>query len=112
MMTYSPNPDKREVLREALADPLLRDGIKDGYRTVVEFVAVKQRSPEIAAAITSLPWIQDGIVGSEWEALTVLSEASLRAPQFIPILVSYPWVQDGLTKAEQDRAFELMRQYY
>ena len=112
MMTYSPNPDKREVLREALADPLLRDGIKDGYRTVVEFIAIKHRSPEIAAAINSLPWIQDGIEGSEWEAMTFLSEATLRAPQFIPILVSYSWVQDGLDKAELDRIEELMREYY
>ena len=112
MARYSPNPDKQEVLREALADPLLRGGIKDGYRNVVEFIAIKHRSPEIAEAITSLPWIQDGIEGSEWKAMTVLSEASLRAPRFIPILVSYSWVRDGLTRSERDSVWKLMRLYY
>ena len=110
MMTYSPNPDKREVLREALADPLLRDGIEDGYRNRVEFVAIGKRSPEIVAAIYSLPWIQDGVEGSEWAAMTVLSEASIRAPQFIPELVSHSWVQDGLDKGEIDRAWKLLGQ--
>ncbi len=108
MMTYSPNPDKREVLQEALADPLLRDGIKDGYRTRVEFVAIGKRAPEIAAAIYSLPWIQDGIDDSEWQAITVLHEASLRTPQLVPVLVSYPWAQDGLDRVEQDRVWRLM----
>ena len=108
MMTYSPNPDKREVLQEALADPLLRGGIKDGYRTRVEFIAIGKRSPEIAEAIYSLPWIQDGIDDSEWEAITVLHEASLRTPQLVPILVAYPWAQDGLDKVEQDRVWRLM----
>ena len=112
MMRYSPNPNKPEVLREALAEPLLRGGIKDGYRNRVEFLAIGRRSPEIAAAIYSLPWIQDGIEGTEWKAMTVLSEASRSAPRFIPILVSYPWVQDGLTRSERDRVGKLMRLYW
>ncbi len=103
MVTYSPNPDKPAVLREVLDHPWLQGGIRDGYRHVVELLAVSRQNPEIAAAIESLPWIQDGIDASELQAMTVLYGVALQAPHYIPILVSHPWAQDGLDAADQNR---------
>ena len=106
VLWYSPNKEKD--LRDLLVHPAIRGGIKDGERAIVELLAIGKRSPEIAAAIDTLPWVQDGIDTSESRAVVVLHEASQGTKQLIPALVNRSWVQDGLNRAEQDVVWNLM----
>ena len=102
------NPNSHRDLRALLAHPALRGGIEDGQRTTVELLAMGKRSPELAAAIDTLPWVQDGIDADETRAFVVLHEASLGTQQLIPVLVRNAWVRDGLTKSELDVIWSLM----
>ena len=103
---YSPN--RQMGLRELLAHPVLRGGITDDQRSTVELLAIGTRTPAIAAAINTLPWVQDGIDASEGRAVSTLHEASRGTRELLPALVQKSWVQDGLTVDEQDAISVLM----
>ena len=106
VLWYSPNREKD--LRDLLAHPALHGGITDDQRATVELLAIGKRSPEIAAAINTLPWVQDGIRADEARAVAVLHEASRGTHLLIPSLAQIPWVRDGLTRSEQDAISTLM----
>ena len=106
VLWYSPNKEKD--LRDLLVHPAIRGGIKDGERAIVELLAIGKRTPEIATAIDTLPWVQDGIEASENRAIFVLYEASQGTRQLTSVLVQNSWVRDGLTKAEQDVVWDLL----
>ena len=100
VLWYSPNMQRD--LQRLLADSLLRGGITDDQRATVELLAVGKRSPEIAAAIDTLPWVRDGLDASEQRSVAVLHEASRGTRQLLPALVRESWVRDSLSLDEQD----------
>ncbi len=102
------SPNKQKGLRDLLAHPALDGGITDDQHALVELLAIGTRIPAIAAAINTLPWVQDGIDASEGRAVTTLHEVSRGTRELLPTLVQKSWVQDGLTVDEQDAIWVLM----
>ena len=100
-------PNSRQDLRALLAHPWLQGGIRDGQRATVELLAIGKRSPEIAAVLDTLPWVQDGIDDSEKRAVSTLFQLSQTTRDLLPALTRKPWVQDGLTSDEQDALMSL-----
>lgn len=98
----------RQDLLALLAHPWLQGGIKDGQRATVELLAIRKHSPEMAAVIDTLPWVQDGIDPNEARAVSTLHEASQGTRHLIPPLAQKPWVRDGLSNVELDAIWALM----
>ena len=83
-------------LRRLLADPALRGGITDDRRATVAWLYLKVRKPGAAAAMESLPWVQDGLASSEESAVFALQELGVVSQRVFRAVVSKPWMQDGL----------------
>ena len=83
-------------LRRLLADPALRGGITDERRATVALLYLKVRNPVAAAAMESLPWVQDGLASSEESAVFALQRLAVVSQRVFRAVVSKPWMQDGL----------------
>ena len=61
---------------------------------------LEQNRPQAAIAIRALPWVGDGITGSELQAAEALIAAARWYPSVFSFLMQVSWVGDGVTDAE------------
>lgn len=57
--------------------------------------------------LRGLPWVADGVDGSEKEAAELLIGAARWYPEVYFALAKMPWVRDGITQAETDAIYGL-----
>ncbi len=98
-------------LKELLNHPEFVEGTGDGQvdeiLAIVSKISLELREPEAAAAIDTLPWVQDGIDAFERAGIPVLSEVALESSRVFWALLSKDWVRDGLTPDESRVISEL-----
>ena len=63
---------------------------------------LEREAPELAAAINSLAWVQDGLRGIETQAIEDLLYIAIESPTLGSSVVSLVWVQDGVDASEAD----------
>lgn len=61
-----------------------------------------QNHPALASEIKSLPWVADGIDGTESETLQDLLYIAVDSRSVVTSIVAIPWMQDHLTKLEAE----------
>ena len=87
-------------LQRLLSDPALHGGITDDHMATVALLYLKLLDPGAAAAIGSLPWVQDGIAALEERPVLVLQALALESQRVFWALTQMSWVQDGLSADE------------
>ena len=71
------------------------------WQTLSNALWLEQNRPALAAAITSLPWVADGIEDAERQAVQELVDTEVvHGEDSAPALVNRPWVMDGLDELE------------
>ena len=63
---------------------------------------LEQEDPRLASSIRELGWIQDGIDGTESEAIQDLLYIAVTSRSVVSSLVSLGWVQDGISDDEAE----------
>ena len=90
-----------------LAHPVVADGITDDELATVALLELQMRAPEAAAALSALPWVEDGVSPSEEEGVLVLRKLALGmgSASTFNALLRKSWAQDAInpTEAESDR---------
>ena len=61
---------------------------------------LEQNRPHAATAIRALPWVRDGITGSELQAAEALIATARWYPDVFTSLIQMSWLGDGVTDAE------------
>ncbi len=94
-LTSQPASNRGRVLSR----PSLAGGITDDFPVaILELLVLARRDPDLAANLRALPWIQDGIDGSEGELASVLIEVVREHPAILDL----PWIQDGADPTEAE----------
>ena len=83
-----------------VSQPALKGRITDDQRATVALLGLEYRDPDAAAAMTALPWIQDGVASSEDEGVLVLRELALESVPTLRAVLGKNWTRDGLTYDE------------
>ena len=78
-----------------LTNPMLGGGITDGQMGTVALLALRIQEPMAAVVVESLPWVQDGLVVSEQDAVFRLRELGLGSLTVLQAVVDKSWLQDG-----------------
>ncbi len=86
-------------LNNLLSDPALRGGITDDHTGTVELLYLKSQNRDAAETIGSLPWVQDGISGSEGVPLRALRGLARSRPVFEAV-AQRAWLLDELSSDE------------
>ena len=63
---------------------------------------LEQEDPRLASSIKELGWMQDGIDGTEAEAIQALLYIAVTSRSVVASLVSLDWVRDGMTGDETE----------
>ena len=73
----------------------------EAWQSLDDALWLEQNRPALAAAITSLPWVADGIDASEGPAVRALARLeALYGKDEAPILLGKGWLEDGLDANE------------
>ena len=88
-------------VRWIISHPRLAGGITDNQRATVSLLRLEWENPDLAKAIWSLPWVDDGITASETPAALALYELAQDSTQLFHTLAAKPWIQDALSRDEQ-----------
>ena len=89
-----------DSLQQLLSDPALHGGVTDDHMATVALLYLKLLDPDAAAAIGSLPWVQDGIAALEQRPVRALQGLALESPKVFWALTHRSWTQDGLSADE------------
>ena len=91
-----------EGVQWILTQPVLAGGITDDRVGEFALLYLERQDPERAAVLRSLPWIQDGLAGTEKSAAQMLGGLAQRSSdRFFQAVVRKPWVQDELSDNER-----------
>ncbi len=63
---------------------------------------LEQNDPRLASAITSLPWVADGIDGAETDVVQDLLYIAFTSRPAASSIVEFEWVRDGVTDLEAE----------
>ncbi len=74
----------------------------EGWRSVPGSGALERGKPELADKIIALPWVLDGIAGTEREVVRQFVSAAMLDEQVFLAVVDRPWVLDGLNRTERN----------
>ncbi len=74
----------------------------EGWRSVPGTGALERAKPELADKIIALPWVSDGIAGTEREVVGQIVSAAMLDEQVFLAVVDRPWVLDGLNRTERN----------
>jgi hypothetical protein len=86
-----------------LSHPDLAGGITDANLGSVFLVVMDLMSPQVAAIVRALPWVQDGIDRhTELGSLQTLQLAMVGSPRIVQFVLGRAWAQDGLSMSEQE----------
>ncbi len=91
---------ERAELESPVADPMLSGGIADGQTGIVALLALRIQEPDAGAVVESLPWVRDGLVVSEQDAVFWLRELGLGSLKALRAVADKSWLQDGLNSDE------------
>ena len=81
----------------------------EGWRSVPGTSSLERAKPALASMIIGLPWVSDGIAGTEREVVGQLVSAAMLDEEVFLAVVDRPWVRDGLNRTERDILQELTR---
>ena len=91
-----------EGVQWILTQPVLAGGITNDRVGEFALLYLERQDPERAAVLRSLPWIQDGLAGTEKSAAQMLGGLAQRSSdRFFQAVMRKPWVQDGLSSDER-----------
>ena len=99
--TATPTPVPQPTVTPA-PSPTPAPPYLEGWRMITGANSLEQASPDLAAMIIALPWVADGIVRSEEEAVGKLVNAAMMDEPVFLAVIGKAWVMDGINGTEQD----------